>query len=622
MVIRPPDAATLRRLGRDLAYILPGLPLALLGVAVLWPLTVVSTVLGVVWVGVLLIPLALALASAFAQLSRSRLRRWGLEVAPPRYRPRGRGARGLLRLLTDPRRWLDLAFEALVALPLRLVTFVIAVAWPLAGAAGLTYWLWNRFLPDGALIENLPGAWALMLLGGLVLALTTPTLVSVSARADASVSAALLGGALAPMPHGPGEIVSLPVGSEETGGSLSSSAWTRMAVAFAAFVLVVVGWPVTAVLYDVDPAVAMVVTVAHSAAAILAVRWPWAGLSLSVAAALATMLVTTGGQGSWPWPWPVTSLLAHCLTLVVLALCHRWFWAVSAWSAGAVLTLGSLLVTSPELLPGGTLRSVLTNGVVLVAVSGGVLLLSLMVHQWILIAGQVERAETHSAEEERRRRELEERNRIARELHDVVAHSMSVITVQAGTAKYRMPAMTEQTEQEFEDIAASARQALGEMRSLLTILRTEDGASRADGDIGVDTVPLPDLGDVTELVASSRASGTRITVTGVAETLARCEVPPTVGLTAYRVVQEALSNALRHARGSAITVRVGTEEDGSQLVVEVVNSAPEGIGESLPGSGLGLAGTRERVTSLGGSVGVGPTSSGGFAVRARLPLVE
>src|SRR5690625_6367429 len=109
--------------------------------------TRLSAALRVLGWGVLLFPLALALGSALAQLSRARLRRWGAEVTPPRYRPRGRGATGPLRLIADPRRWLDLAFESLVAPPLRLATFVIAVAWPLAAAAGLTYWLWSRLLP-------------------------------------------------------------------------------------------------------------------------------------------------------------------------------------------------------------------------------------------------------------------------------------------------------------------------------------------------------------------------------------------------------------------------------------------------------------------------------------------
>src|SRR5699024_8235960 len=112
--------------------------------------------------------------------------------------------------------------------------------------------------------------------------------------------------------------------------------------------------------------------------------------------------------------------------------------------------------------------------VVLVAISGGVVLLGLTVRQWILISGQVEQAQSHSAEEVRRRFELEERSRIARELHDVVAHSMSVITVQAGTATFRLPELDAQAAQEFEDIAGSSRKALGEMRSLLATLRTDD----------------------------------------------------------------------------------------------------------------------------------------------------
>src|SRR5690606_34746642 len=203
-----------------------------------------------------------------------------------------------------------------------------------------------------------------------------------------------------------------------------------------------------------------------------------------------------------PWPWPVTALLAHCLTLVVLGIFHRWFWALSAWSAGAILTLLVLLVTEPAALPGGTLRAVTTNGVVLVAISGGVVLLGLTARQWILARGQAEQAQSVSAEEMRRRRELEERGRIARELHDVVAHSMSVITVQAGTAKFRLQHLDEETVSEFEDIAASSRQALGEMRSLLTILRTDES---------VEEVPMPGLAQIGDLVAASRSAGAEIT---------------------------------------------------------------------------------------------------------------
>ncbi|QNN83208.1 histidine kinase dimerization/phosphoacceptor domain-containing protein [Brachybacterium sp. Z12] len=257
-----------------------------------------------------------------------------------------------------------------------------------------------------------------------------------------------------------------------------------MTIAYLAFVLVVVGWPVTTIVYEVHPAAAMSVSVAAGAAALMGARWPWAGLALSAVSALAMLLVTAPGHGTAPWPWPVTALLAHCLTLAVLAIFHRWFWALSAWSAGAILTLLVLLVTDPAVLPGGTLRTVTTNGVVLVAISGGVVLLGLTARQLILARGQAEQAQNLSADEMRRRRELEDRGRIARELHDVVAHSMSVITVQAGTAKFRLQHLDEATMSEFEDIAASSRQALGEMRSLLTILRTDDS---------LEEVPMPGL---------------------------------------------------------------------------------------------------------------------------------
>lgn len=350
----------------------------------------------------------------------------------------------------------------------------------------------------------------------------------------------------------------------------------------------------------------MAVSIAAAVSALLAVRWPWAGLTLSVLAALGTMLATMPAHALAPWPWPVTSLLAHCLTLTVLAVLHRWYWAVSAWSGGALLTLVTLVVAEPSARAEESLRAVTTNGVVLVAISGGVVLMGLTVHQWLLISGQVERAQTLGADQVRRRYELEERSRIARELHDVVAHSMSVITVQASTATFRLPGLDTRTEQEFEEIAASSRQALGEMRALLATLRTDDS---------LDEMPMPSLADIEGLVAASRASGAVIRAD-----LCEVEVPPTVGLTAYRVVQEALSNALRHAGGAEIEVRVTAA--GGSLLVEVTNAAPAAARESIPGSGLGLSGARERVTALGGAVEVGPTSDGGFAVIARIPIAD
>jgi signal transduction histidine kinase len=603
-----PDRRSLRRLGPDLALLLTGLPLTLLAVVVLLPLAAVSAAFAILWVGVLLLPLTLTLASGFARGDRARLRRWGLVVSSPQYRPPGPGAVGQLRRVIDPRRWLDLGFEGLIALPLRVLTGVVTLTWGLGALAGLTHWAWGRLLPPAA--REVPGQWALALVTGLVLALTLPAGVHLLARVDAVVTAAALGGAVpgSRLPRAAAAVASAdPSASAVTHPRLRESAWSRMTIAFLAFVVLVVGWPVTAVVHGVHPAAAMLVTVAAAAAAVLGARWPWAGLALSSLAALATMLVTSPAQAIAPWPWPVTALLAHCLALAVLAIFHRWFWALSAWSAGAAMTLVALLVTDPATMPDGTLRTVMTNGVVLVSISGGVVLLGLAVRQWILARGQAEQAQTVGADELRRRLELEERGRIARELHDVVAHSMSVITVQAGTARYRLQHLDAATVSEFEDIAASSRQALGEMRSLLTILRTDES---------VEEVPMPGLSEIADLVAASRSAGATITAE-----LEEIAVPPTVGLTAYRVVQEALSNALRHARGAAIAVRVTVSEGA--LEISVRNDVPPpsaAPADPLPGSGLGLAGTRERVRALGGTVEDGPTAAGGFRLRARIPL--
>lgn len=600
-----PDRRSLRRLGPDLALLFTGLPLTLLAAALLLPLAAISAALAILWVGVLLFPLTLTLSSVFARWDRIRLRRWGLGISEARYRPTEPGARGQLRRLGDPRRWLDLVLEGLVALPIRVLTATATLAWALGALAGLGYAIWGRLLPPQ--LWEVPGQWALALVAGLLLALTLPAVVHLLARFDAVVTAPLLGGEVTG-PRFPAWSGSMPADLLTSSEPVPrETAWSRMTIAFLAFVLVVVAWPVTAVVYDVHPAVAMVVTTAAGAAAVAGARWPWAGLSLSAVAALAMMLATAPAHQAAPWPWPVTALLAHCLTLAVLAVFHRWYWVLSAWSAGAVLTLVSLLVTDSSEMPDGTLRAVMTNGVVLVAISGGVVLLGLTARQWILVRGQVERARTVSAEEMRRRRELEERGRIARELHDVVAHSMSVITVQAGTARFRLQHLDEATVSEFEDIAASSRQALGEMRALLAILRTEDS---------LDEMPMQGLDDVEDLVASSRSTGARITAE-----LEEVQAPPTVGLTGYRAVQEALSNALRHARGAEIEVRVRVRD--STLVISVLNGPPpasDPLQDPIPGAGLGLAGTRERVRALGGSVESGPTPDGGFALRVRIPL--
>ncbi len=618
----------MRQLARHYAYVLPGLPIAIFSFSLLLSLTAVSVTTLVIWVGAVLLPLTLLVASGFAELSRNRLRLWGAAVAPVSYRPAGPGLVGKLRVVLDPRRWLDLIFETLISFPLRLVTFVVALIWTAGAAGGLTYFFWSLFLPgersvlellrlaDPGLVPESPAGRYLVDAGthfllGAVLLLTLPAVMRALAGLDAMLTTALLGDG------GRGELFGhRPSGTESSTeaaardaspaghtASFSGRAWAWIGAVFAAVVLLAVGWPVTAAVHGVHVALAMVLVAAHCAAVVLTLRWVWPGLALSVAASGGIMLAAAD-SGISVWPWPVPALITQCAVLVVASLAKPWYCAASGWCAGALLTLFALLVVLPG-LPGGSLA----NGIVFASVSAAVVVGGALARMWILNAGRLEAAERTSAEQDRRRKELEERNRIARELHDVVAHSMSVISVQAATARYRIPGMGEAAQREFEEIAGSSREALGEMRMLLSVLRAEDD---------VPTAPEPGLAEIDSLVEGTRSSGTTIRYEGLGAGIPQAN--PAAGLAAYRTVQEALSNALRHAPGAVVDVGLHVQED-RRLEISVVNGAPPSPPrESAPGAGLGLSGLRERAAAVGGSAEMGPTPEGGFAVRAALPL--
>ena len=208
-------------------------------------------------------------------------------------------------------------------------------------------------------------------------------------------------------------------------------------------------------------------------------------------------------------------------------------------------------------------------------------------------------------EQERGRRALlEERARIAREMHDVVAHHMSMIAVRAETAPYRLGELPESAREEMTSIATAARAALTDMRRLLGALRAEDGES--------PTAPQPGLADVGNLVATARAAGVDVTLSMVGVP----DVPETVGLTAYRILQEALANAARHAPGSPVRIEGRGFADRLELTVRNERTGPGGTG-----GGHGLIGMRERAALLGGRLTAGPDRCD-FLVAATLPLIE
>jgi signal transduction histidine kinase len=199
----------------------------------------------------------------------------------------------------------------------------------------------------------------------------------------------------------------------------------------------------------------------------------------------------------------------------------------------------------------------------------------------------------------------DERARIARELHDVVAHSVSVVAIQAGAAQSVLDTEPERAREPLDAIESTAREALIEMRRLLGVLRAEDD--------GPSLTPQPGLADVETLLGHIREAGLPVDLTVEGEPRA---LPPGVELSAFRIVQEALTNVLRHA-GTArarVTVRYRTDAVEVQVVDDGRSS-----GDRRPG-GHGLVGMQERVTLYGGTLTTGEQSEGGFAVTAVLPV--
>ena len=235
----------------------------------------------------------------------------------------------------------------------------------------------------------------------------------------------------------------------------------------------------------------------------------------------------------------------------------------------------------------------------------------------------------YEQEQERRLAAQDERTRIAREMHDIVAHSLSSIISQADGARYaaasartaraQQAQQTEQTEstpdiaeQTLELIADTARDSLTQMRSLLGLLRTDEATAYA---------PVPTLNDVPALVEQSRRAGLPVTFTGITGTMART-LPQGAELAAYRTVQEALTNALKHSPGAATTVTIHWGDEVLQLRVEnepVSAVTAQHIARPVPGSGNGLRGMSERIALYHGTLTYGLQPDGGWLVEAALP---
>jgi signal transduction histidine kinase len=220
---------------------------------------------------------------------------------------------------------------------------------------------------------------------------------------------------------------------------------------------------------------------------------------------------------------------------------------------------------------------------------------------------ELERQLSRDTEAERALAAADERARIAREMHDVVAHTLSVVVAQADGGRFAGAHNPAQATHALETIADVGRSALTEMRALLGILR--------DRDTGTAMGPQPSLGDVPTLVATMREGGLAVSfvTTGTPRTM-----PIGAGLAVYRIVQEALTNVLKHS-GPAVTAFVQLQWEADAVTVTVSDDG-RGAAARGDGKGTGLEGMRERTSVFSGTLSAGPKAGGGFLVRATLPL--
>jgi signal transduction histidine kinase len=340
---------------------------------------------------------------------------------------------------------------------------------------------------------------------------------------------------------------------------------------------------------------------AFSSAPWLALRWPGLGISVAVLPILPTLFTDA------PLHFGVFA------GLCAVALTAGWRSARgAAWAAGLAALVAVGWITSARRMAAPFRADIDQHlmdhesrmlALVLYLVAVGIVALG----AWGLrrsAESELERRALarRSGEVEEQAAVVGERARLARDLHDVVAHHVSLIAVRAETAPYTHPELGDEARGVLGDIAADARLALDELRGVLGILGRSGG---------VDREPQPTWSDITALVERSRSAGVDVEVIG--DTAA--EVGPSAGYAAYRVVQEALTNARKHAPGARVTLDL---EATSQLLTVQVSTPLAASTSGTPGSGRGLVGMRERVEALGGRLLSGPVGDA-FVVEAILP---
>ncbi|GAB2889665.1 sensor histidine kinase [Streptomyces mayteni] len=304
---------------------------------------------------------------------------------------------------------------------------------------------------------------------------------------------------------------------------------------------------------------------------------------------------TTWGESV---PWTPSTFVCHLAVMMTVAARSRPRVAAEMWLLTAALALGF------ELTGNSWYGS--TSGA-MVIVSFLALLTVLLVRGWLETRREVVEQVAVTARERSKRTLLEERTTIARELHDVVAHHMSVVAIQAEAAPYRVANPPPELAKAFATIRENALLALSELRRVLGVVRAEDYEA--------PDAPQPTLAALDGLLDNVREAGLAVekAVTGAVR-----ELPQGIELSAYRIVQEALSNAMRHAPGASARVEISYVLGGFGL--RIVNGPATEQAPPSPGAGHGITGMRERVAMLGGAMTAGPADGGGYETAVFIPV--
>ena len=343
------------------------------------------------------------------------------------------------------------------------------------------------------------------------------------------------------------------------------------------------------------PMTAIVPVIVVCAALLFRRRWPLAVfvvvvLTIAVPAWLASVSLTYWGEFV-PWLLASYSVARH----------EQRLWRPLVALGASALTLAAISLRFPEMADPG---DVLYNGAFLAAAW----CLGLFARSWAAYRDNTLRHEIERVQAEERAG-VRERARIARELHDVIAHTITVVVMQAGGARLALARDPSAAEAALAQIETLGRDSLAELRTLLAVLRSPD-------DEHGGTAPQPTLTDLSELCERMRRLGLPVTLRTEG---ALDAVPLGVQLTAYRAVQEGLTNVLKHSGTVDTDVTVDRTASGGELVVQV-SSAPGTQQVRLPGAGRGLTGLRERVEVVGGTVSTATRPDGGFLLRIGLPV--